>query len=445
MGLFDKLRNLDKVVQDLKEEVRGTVNRAASGTDWPRASDPDGIDVLAAVTIEGRPFRMRSEGTDASGWEYRERQVVESYDTWDETRNKGRLVGVTWVEILHLPAYDAHDLFTLGDRYGNPHWRADAADMAHLTYYLPRQHVFGKVPATGDPCMLVWLEPAVLRIRTGSVQDHRGYGEYGENSVLRPITQAVLGQIDLSGIAQWAQAIEPWRDRFDATAGSTAGGMAKGALDAIRGTLSGEAGRRAEGEDGRSGGLLGRVLGAANHGAGAALGKRILKGKVDTSKLQEWARSRAEAKAQSADDEYRNALITHLDVAERSQPGERWVELTDAELTDAVATATGLTVLGTHDRIEEFTDSRFVRLDGNHAATVTFAAPEMLVDARNEIDDAKTVGDWTIGTSEDRIGKTTMVAVGPSNGVTIAVRVSGAVSPMTALKLAKAIDALLKD
>ncbi len=103
MGLFDKLRNLDKVVQDIKEDLRGTVNRTVSGTDWPRASDPDGIDVLAGVELEGRPFRVRSEGADASGWELRERQVVELYDTWDETKNKGRLVGVTWVEVLHRP------------------------------------------------------------------------------------------------------------------------------------------------------------------------------------------------------------------------------------------------------------------------------------------------------------------------------------------------------
>ncbi len=333
----------------------------------------------------------------------------------------------------------------MGDLHGNVHWRADAPDMAHLTYYLPLQHVFGKVPATGDPCMLIWLQPAVLRIRTGSVQDHRGYGEYGENSPLRPIAHVVLPQIDKDGIARWAEAVEPWREQLSGTSGSTAGSMAKGALDAVRGAVAGETNRRAEGEDARGGGLLGRVLGAANQGASAALGRRVLKGGIDTSKVQGWMSKRAEQRASSAEDAYRGALITHLDVAERAQPGARWVELGDDELADAVTTATGMRASFAHDRIEEDADVRYLRLDGGHSVAVTIMPGEMVDAAREEVDDAKTVGGWTIGSSEDRLGETTMVAVGQSIGMTIAVRISGAVSPMTALKLAKAIDALLNE
>ena len=209
MGLFDKLRNLDKKLQDISEEVRGALNRTAAGTDLPLASDPDALDALEGVLVDRLPYRVRSENPDASGYEYREREVVAGYQTWQEGRNPSRVTDACWIEILHQPAWERDDLLVLRDQYrGSSMWSADPDEWTGTPNYIADEMLHGYVPSTGDPCVLVWLPPAVVRIRRGLLgTDAERRREAFAAS--RDQLVEVLPQIDRDAIGRWAAAIEP--------------------------------------------------------------------------------------------------------------------------------------------------------------------------------------------------------------------------------------------
>lgn len=429
MGLFDRLRKLDRRVQGGIETAQGEVARGAAGVDWPRPSDPDGIDVLGDVEIAGRPYRQRSEGAEASGWEFRQHDVALLYDTWTETRNGTRITLVTWVEALHRPCRTEQERYFLADQYGFRFWRKDPADLSHLAHYLPLPYEHGRVPATGDPCLLVIVEPVVLRIRCGSMDTSGTYGTYGENATLLGTAIEVLARLDRDAVARWSAAIEPWADRF-----------VDGPVGAVREALGAEAARIGDREDADRD-LADRVVDAAERGASAAVLRTVLGG--GASDLLRSGADRADHAAQARDAQLAGAAIPHLHVVARARAGTRRVVIDDAALTQAVAAATGLPARFEHDHLTEQAECRYVDLGTGAAAVVAFLPASAESAAVAEVHEAKRVGVWTIGTSADQAKRTTNVAVGRAGTHTIAVRLSGPTTPMTALKVAKAVAGLL--